>query len=82
MTGKKFHMIDEPEGKIRLGFIAQELQGVVDELIIESDRTQKLPNGEIVENVLGLETWGSSWAALLVEAIKELKTEIDILKNK
>jgi hypothetical protein len=89
MTGKKFHMLDEPEDKIRMGFIAQELQGVVDELVIESDRIQKLPSGEVIENVLGLETWGSSWAALLVEAIKELNTklnaansEIEALKNK
>jgi hypothetical protein len=82
MTGKKFHMIDEPEDKIRMGFIAQELQGIVDELVIESDRTQKLPSGEIIENVLGLETWGSSWAALLVEAMKELKAENDILKER
>jgi hypothetical protein len=82
MNGKKFHMLDEPEDKIRLGFIAQELEGVVDELVIHSDRKQILPNGEVVENILGLETWGSSWAALLVEAIKELKAEIDELKNK
>jgi hypothetical protein len=81
MTGKKFHMLDEPESKIRLGFIAQDLQGVVDELVIESDRTQKLPSGEIVENVLSLETWGSSWAALLVEAIKDLKAEFDAYKT-
>jgi hypothetical protein len=52
----------------------------VDELVIESDRTQKLPSGEIVENVLSLETWGSSWAALLVEAIKDLKAEFDAYK--
>jgi hypothetical protein len=80
MNGKKFHLLDEPESKIRLGFIAQDLQGVVDELVIESDRTQKLPSGEIVENVLSLETWGSSWAALLVEAIKDLKAEFDAYK--
>ena len=89
MTGKKFHMLDEPEDKIRIGFIAQELQGVVDELVIESDRIQKLPSGEIIENVLSLETWGSSWAALLVEAMKEqqatitsLQTRIEQLENK
>ena len=82
MTGKKFHLLDEPESKIRLGFIAQELQGVVDELVIESDRTQTLPSGEVVENVLGLETWGSSWAALLVEAVKELKAQNDTLTER
>lgn len=82
MKGKKFHMLDEPEDKIRLGFIAQELEGVVDELVIKSNRVQILPNGEKIENILGLETWGSSWAALLVEAIKELKSEIDIIKQK
>jgi hypothetical protein len=81
MNGKKFHLLDEPEDKIRLGFIAQELQGVVDELVITSDRIQKLPNGETIENVLGLESWGSSWAALLVEAIKEQQAQIQELKS-
>jgi hypothetical protein len=43
----------------------------------------------VVENVKSIENWASSWAALLVEAIKELKSQndslqsqIDELKNK
>lgn len=51
-------------------------------LVIESNRTQTLPNGDVIENILGLETWGSSWAALLVEAVKELKAELDIANQK
>ena len=80
MTGKKYHMIDEPADKIRLGFVAQELQGVVDELVIESDRKHINEDGTIIENLLGLETMGSAWAALLVESIKEQQTIIEQLK--
>lgn len=82
MNGKTFHMLDEPQEKIRFGFVAQELQGVVDELVIKSDRTQILPNGDKIENILGLETWGSSWAALLVEAIKEVDYNFETQADK
>ena len=87
LNGKKFHLKDEPEGKIRYGFIAQDLEGVLDEFVINSDMIFK-KDDLVVENVKSIENWASSWAALLVEAIKEqqsqiegLKAEIDTLKQ-
>ena len=88
ITGKKFHLKDEDEGKLRYGFIAQELEGVLDEFVIQTNMTFE-KDGLKVENVKSIDNWASSWSALLVEAIKEqqaqiqeLKAEIDELKNK
>ena len=81
LTGKKFHLKDEPENKIRYGFIAQDLEGILDEFVIQTDMT--FTKGDlVVENVKSIENWASSWAALLVEAIKELKTENNTLKSR
>jgi hypothetical protein len=80
LNGKKFHLKDEPEDKIRYGFIAQDLEGILDEFVINSEMTFK-KDDLVVENVKSIDNWASSWAALLVEAIKELKAEIDILKQ-
>jgi hypothetical protein len=88
LNGKKFHLKDEPEDKIRYGFIAQDLEGILDEFVINTDMTFT-KDDLVVENVKSIENWASSWAALLVEAIKELKSQndslqsqIDELKNK
>jgi len=78
LNGKKFHLKDEPEDKIRYGFIAQDLEGILDEFVINTDMKFE-KDGEVVENVKSIENWASSWAALLVEAIKELKAENDSL---
>jgi hypothetical protein len=80
LTGKKFHLKDEPEDKIRYGFIAQDLEGILDEFVINTDMTFT-KDDLVVENVKSIENWASSWAALLVEAIKELKVENDTLKE-
>jgi hypothetical protein len=81
LNRKKFHLKDEPENKIRYGFIAQDLEGILDEFVIQTDMT--FTKGDlIVENVKSIENWASSWAALLVEAIKELKAENDSLKSR
>jgi len=81
LNGKKFHLKDEPEDKIRYGFIAQDLEGILDEFVINTDMKFE-KDGEVVENVKSIENWASSWAALLVEAIKELKSENDTLKER
>jgi hypothetical protein len=80
LNGKKFHLKDEPEDKIRYGFIAQDLEGILDEFVIQTDMTFT-KDDLVVENVKSIENWASSWAALLVEAIKELKAENDTLKE-
>jgi len=80
LNGKKFHLKDEPEDKIRYGFIAQDLEGILDEFVIQTDMT--FTKGDlVVENVKSIENWASSWAALLVEAIKELKATNDDLQS-
>ena len=79
LNGKKFHLKDEPEDKVRYGFIAQDLEGILDEFVINSNRTFT-KDDLVVENVKSIESWASSWAALLVEGIKELKLENDSLK--
>ena len=81
ITGKKFHLKDEEEGKIRYGFIAQELEGILDEFVIQTNMTFKKDDLK-VENVKSIDNWASSWSALLVEAIKEQQQQIDELKIK
>ena len=81
LHGKKFHLKDEPENKIRYGFIAQDLEGILDEFVIQTDMTFT-KDDLVVENVKSIENWASSWAALLVEAIKELKTQNDALQSR
>jgi hypothetical protein len=80
ITGKKFHLKDEPEDKLRYGFIAQDLEGILDEFVIQSDTTFK-KDDLVVENVKSIENWASSWAALLVESIKEQQSQIESLKS-
>lgn len=87
LKGKKYNMLDE-DNILRYGFIAQEVQPHLSDFVTESNRTFEKDNLKI-ENLLTLESSGTAWAALLVEAIKEqnqqiqeLKAEIEILKNK
>jgi hypothetical protein len=80
LSGKKFNMLDE-NNILRYGFIAQEVQPHLNDFVTQSDR--KFEKGDFkIENLLTLESSGSAWGALLVEAIKELKAELDTLKNK
>ena len=81
LNGKKFHLKDEPENKIRYGFIAQEVQSHLSDFVIESTREYKDENIHI-ENLLTLENSGTAWAALLVEAIKELSAKVTALEAK
>jgi hypothetical protein len=80
ITGKKFHLKDEDENKLRYGFIAQELEGILDEFVIQTNTTFT-KDELIVENVKSIENWASSWAALLVEAIKEQQSQIEELRQ-
>jgi hypothetical protein len=79
LQGRKFNMLDEND-KLRYGFVAQEVQPHLGDFVTESDRSFEKDNIKI-ENLLTLETSGAAWAALLVEAIKELKAEFDEYKT-
>jgi hypothetical protein len=80
LQGRKFNMLDE-NGKLRYGFVAQEVQEHLLDFVTESDRAFEKDNIKI-EKLLTLESSGSAWAALLVEAIKEQQKQIEELKNK
>jgi hypothetical protein len=67
MRGVEFDRIDI-EGEHNIGFIAQEIEKIVPELVRENKGTKSVAYGNIT--------------ALLVEAIKELKVEIEELKSK
>jgi hypothetical protein len=79
LQGRKFNMLDE-NGKLRYGFIAQEVQPHLSDFVTESERSFE-KDGVKIENLLTLESSGAAWGALLVEAIKELKAENDTLKE-
>jgi len=79
LQGRKFNMIDE-DNILRYGFVAQEVQPHLSDFVTESIREHKDENVHIT-NLLTLETSGAAWAALLVEAIKELKAEFDEYKT-
>jgi len=75
LQGRKFNMIDE-DNILRYGFIAQEVQPYLSDFVTESIREYK--DEEIhLTNLLTLETSGAAWAALLVEAIKELNERLN-----
>jgi hypothetical protein len=67
LRGVEFDRIDV-EGKHQIGFIAQEVEEIIPELVSEKQGTKSVAYGNIT--------------ALLVEAIKELKGEIEELKSK
>ena len=73
-------MIDE-NNILRYGFVAQEVQPHLSDFVTESTREHKDENVHIT-NLLTLETSGAAWAALLVEAIKELKSQNDALQSR
>jgi hypothetical protein len=79
LTGRKFNMMDE-DNILRYGFIAQEVQPHLNDFVTESERSFE-KDGIKIENLLTLESSGAAWGALLVEAIKELKSELDTAKQ-
>jgi hypothetical protein len=80
---KKFHLIDEKNGKLRYGFIAQELEGILDDFVYNSDIKYKDEENNIeIENIKGIENWASSWAALLIKGMQEQQIQIQELNTK
>ena len=74
LRGVKFDWKDEHRPKNQLGFIAQEVEEVLPEIVKEIDTVGK--DGEKHKTVNY-----PAVVPLLVEAIKELKAEIEELKN-
>ena len=68
LRGVYFDMISNPDRR-RIGFIAQEVEAVAPELVKEGDTEEKIKSVSY-----------GNLTALLVESIKELKHEIDMLK--
>jgi hypothetical protein len=69
MRGVSYHYKNEEDNKKYLGVIAQEVEAVVPELVHE--------------NTSGLKTVAyGNMVGLLIEAIKDLKAEIDGIRNK
>ena len=74
LRGVKFDWKDEEKPNDQLGFIAQEVEEVLPELVKEIDTVGKDGESHKVVNYQGV-------IPILVEAIKELKAEIEELKN-
>jgi hypothetical protein len=81
LNPKKFYLIDEKNPKLRYGFIAQELEGVLDDFVYNSEMKYKdEETGYEVENIKGIENWASSWSALIIKGMQEQQTMIEKLK--
>ena len=87
LTPRTFKYKDRPEFT-NYGFIAQEVEEIMPELVRTSEGITMCGEEEI-ENQKSIESYGLAWASILVKAIQEqqqqiqeLKAEIDILKNK
>ncbi len=71
LRGVKYNWTEEPNGDVRIGLIAQEVNSVVPELTFVNKNTEEQYMGVHYDNV----------TALLVEAIKELSTGSSIVNN-
>ena len=60
----------------QVGFIAQEVQKIKPEWVLEGGDPEKLKDGSVVENVMAL-SLGNDAIAILVSAIQELKNKLD-----
>jgi trimeric autotransporter adhesin len=86
LNAKSYTLIadrDNEEEEVELGFIAQEVQTVFPEVVKNIQKYVVDENGENTEeeiNYLGVSY--IQLVAPMVEAIKELKTEVDTLKAK
>lgn len=69
LRGVYFNKVDDASKTKRIGVIAQEIQEILPEVVLE-----------VSDSILTVDY--SSVVALLIEAIKELKTEVDALKAK
>ena len=71
LRGIKYNWTEEPNGDVRIGFIAQEVNSVVPELTFTNRNTSENYMGVHYDNI----------TALLVEAVKELSSGITTSNN-
>lgn len=63
------------------GFIAQEVEEIMPELVRTSEGIS-MCNDEEIENQKSIESYGLIWASILVKSIQELEARIKTLENK
>ena len=73
----QFNFKNDKNAKKRIGFSAQDLQSIIPESVYNTKNTEEVDGVEI-EDVLGMEY--AQITPVLVNAVKELSTEIDKLK--
>lgn len=71
LRGVKYNWTEEPNGDVRIGLIAQEVNSVVPELTFVNKNTEEQYMGVHYDNVV----------ALLIEAVKELSSGVTISNN-
>ena len=71
LRGVKYNWTEEPNGDLRIGLIAQEVNSVVPELTFVNKNTEELYMGVHYDNVV----------ALLIEAVKELSSGVTTSNN-
>jgi len=80
LSPKRYKRIDSND-KIEIGFIADEVQKVVPELVGMMEKKLFTKNEEDTEMIAGSVEY-EKMTAILVKSIQELKAEIELLKNK
>jgi hypothetical protein len=87
LTPKTFRYKERPEFT-NYGFIAQEVEEIMPEIVKTSEGIS-MCNGEEIVDQKSIESYGLAWASILVKAIqeqqaliKELQDEMVLLKNK
>ena len=80
LTPRTFKYKERPE-ITNYGFVAQEVEAVMPELVRTSEGITMCLD-EQIENQKNVESYGLAWAAILVKAIQEQQQQIQELKNK
>jgi predicted heme/steroid binding protein len=80
LTPRTFRYKERPEF-INYGFIAQEVEEVMPEIVKTSEGIT-ICNGQEIVNQKSIESYGLAWASILVKAIQELTEKVNALENK
>ncbi len=79
LTPRTFKYKERPEFT-NYGFIAQEVEEIMPELVKTTEGIT-MCDGEEIVNQKSIESYGLAWASILVKAIQELKAELDTAKT-